>query len=63
MAQERIAKQRRRNIDDVKLGIIDADLLRHEIEGDLGAGTRGGADLLRFTNVLIRLDGAIGIDH
>src|SRR6516165_2754751 len=63
MAEERVAKKRRRNIDDVELGVIDADLLRHEIEGDLGASTRSCADLLGLADVLIRLYGTVGIDH
>jgi len=50
------------NVDDVKLGVIDADLLRHEIEADLGASSQSRADLLGLADVLVRLHGPVGID-
>src|SRR5262249_41139713 len=62
VAEKRVAEQGRRYVDDVQLGIVDADLLRHQVECHLRAGSRSSTDLLRLADVLKRLDAALGVD-
>ena len=62
IAQECISEKRRGNVDDIQLRVVDSRLLRHQVERNLGAGSRRGADLPGLADVLVGLDVRLGID-